>query len=79
MGGKKTAWAMVALLFCALLTSCASDPAFVQHMRETHDAVAPEYLELVNESPRFNEEQRVRRARTVQIWRESVEAQERGR
>jgi len=51
--------------------------AYVAADRATFDAVAPEYSAYVHNDPALDDEARSRRDRTVQTWKERVEAGER--
>jgi|SRR5437867_10056285 len=57
---------------CSSLTSPAA--GYVAADRATFEAVAPEYLAYVHADPALDEDARSRRDRTVQTWKERIEA-----
>jgi len=59
---------------CASLESPAA--AYVAADRATYEAVAPEYAQYVSADPSLDDEQRQRRGRTLETWRQRVEAGE---
>jgi len=70
-------WILCAmLLFTAMAMMSCECAADRQSERDTYDAIGPEYEQLVEESPRFNEEQKQRRRALVAIWRADVYADE---
>lgn len=75
---KKNRIARLVSLLSALLllTSCAVDPTFVRAARETHDAVAPEYLQYVDADPALSQDAKDRRHRTIERWVESIAVRE---
>jgi pyruvate/2-oxoglutarate dehydrogenase complex dihydrolipoamide dehydrogenase (E3) component len=70
---KRQHWMWVGLAAMALLvagcTGCTPTKAYIEADRATHEAVAPEYLELVRESGKFDAKQIQRRQDTIDTWR----------
>jgi hypothetical protein len=67
------------LLASAALAGCpALDRRYVAAERATHDAVAPEYRQYVEQDPALSAEQQARRQRTLEAWAARLDEAERG-
>lgn len=73
MNRTRTSCAAVALL---LLCSCTPVQSYVQADRAIHDAIAPAHRAYVIADPGLNLEQKERRLRTLDRWRELIETAE---
>lgn len=75
-GAKDLLWFGMILAACvcalALLTGCATAPS--RALALIQENVVDEWIELVNASPKFTQEQKDRRARTAVVIRQMVEA-----
>lgn len=74
-GARLTAVALIVLLAVLLLftAGCAVPSQATDADRATYHAIAPEYLQYVESDPKLTEQQRARRARTIETWRLRVE------
>lgn len=76
----KKKWMALALAGVGLLiagcTGCTPGKAYIEADRATFDAIAPEYLELIESSGKFDEAKIQRRKDTVESWRRRIDAAE---
>lgn len=63
---------MKKILPLLLLCACESAP-FAQSMKDTYDAVAPEYQAYVEADPKLGAEEKARRFRTLAQWKAAVD------
>lgn len=77
---KQKKWLAATLAGVGLLiagcTGCTPGKAYIEADRATFDAIAPEYLDLVETSGKFDEAKIQRRRDNVESWRKRIEAAE---
>lgn len=57
------------VLFClALLAGCPAGVTYTEADAQTYEAIAPEYVDMVEANPNLTPEQKDRRKETVRSW-----------
>jgi len=65
------------ILFISLCSCTQMDAGYVQADRATYEALAPEYLDFVNDST-LDDDEKDRRRRLVESWNIRIKAAEEG-
>lgn len=68
--------ALFLLAVAMVVAGCSSADmkAYIEADKLTYDALAPEYLELVNESDKLDKDQKGRRKKLIETWKMRIDA-----
>lgn len=69
---RRLRWTVTAALFL-FATGCVVNKDYVRADQATFDAIAPEYKEYVQNDPKLDAAQKMRRLRTVETWKLRIE------
>jgi hypothetical protein len=68
---------LLCLMFCFVAlgsTSCAVDEGYRLADKATHNAIAPEYLDYVEDDESLDEDEKQSRRDTVATWRKRIDS-----
>lgn len=65
---------LICLMFCLACASCAVDEGYRAADGATYRAVAPEYLDYIEDDEALDDEQKQSRRDTVATWRQRIDS-----